>query len=334
MKIAVIYDCLYPHTVGGAEHWYREVCERLGRHHDVTYVTRRQWGRGEEPDAPAGVPVIAVSGGLELYTASGRRKIGVPLRFGWGVFWHLLRHRRDYDVVHTCAFPYFSLIAARAAGAFGGFRVIVDWHEVWTAAYWREYLGPLGRVGHAVQRLCVRLSQRAFTFSRLHARRLHEEGIRSEPVVLPGEYWGHSNGPIPLSEPSSRVLFAGRMIREKRAGSVPPAVARARETDPSIGAVLAGDGPERERVLRLVSELGLADAIELPGLHRPRATAAADARRALPRAALRARGLRRRRDRGGVGRHAIDRHRRPRQRGGRAHRPGPERDRRRLGRSR
>lgn len=200
-----------------------------------------------------------------LYTASGRRKIGVPLRFGWGVFWHLLRHRRDYDVVHTCAFPYFSLIAARAAGAFGGFRVIVDWHEVWTAAYWREYLGPLGRVGHAVQRLCVRLSQRAFTFSRLHARRLHEEGIRSEPVVLPGEYWGHSNGPIPLSEPSSRVLFAGRMIREKRAGSVPPAVARARETDPSIGAVLAGDGPERERVLRLVSELGLADAIELPG---------------------------------------------------------------------
>ena len=47
MRICLIYDCLYPHTVGGAERWYRGLAERLvGEGHEVTYVTLRQWPRG------------------------------------------------------------------------------------------------------------------------------------------------------------------------------------------------------------------------------------------------------------------------------------------------
>jgi hypothetical protein len=73
-----------------------------------------------------------VSGGRRLYTATGRRKISPPLRFGWGIFWHLLRHRGDFDIVHTCSFPYFSLIGARLACALGGPAVVTDWYEVWS----------------------------------------------------------------------------------------------------------------------------------------------------------------------------------------------------------
>ena len=47
MKILVVYDCLFPHTIGGAERWYRNLAERLaGEGHDVTYLTLRQWERG------------------------------------------------------------------------------------------------------------------------------------------------------------------------------------------------------------------------------------------------------------------------------------------------
>jgi glycosyltransferase involved in cell wall biosynthesis len=267
MRIAIVYDCLFPHTVGGAERWYREVAERLSSRHEITYVTRRQWDRGAEPDAPAGVALAVVSGGAELYTASGRRRIGPPLRFGWGTFWHLLRNRRRYDVVHTCAFPYFSLIAARLAGAFGGFRVVVDWHEVWTREYWREYLGPvLGPIGALVERICIRLSPRSFTFSRLHAERLRAGGAPSEPVILPGEYWGSAADRQEHAEaPGDRVLFAARMIPEKRAPAVPPAIAAARETDPAIGAVILGDGPDRDDVLEVVRGLGLEGTVEVAG---------------------------------------------------------------------
>ena len=29
VRICLVYDCLYPHTVGGAERWYRNLAERL-----------------------------------------------------------------------------------------------------------------------------------------------------------------------------------------------------------------------------------------------------------------------------------------------------------------
>jgi hypothetical protein len=31
VRICLVYDCLYPHTVGGAERWYRDLAERLAR---------------------------------------------------------------------------------------------------------------------------------------------------------------------------------------------------------------------------------------------------------------------------------------------------------------
>src|SRR5207247_263426 len=106
--------------------------------HDVTFLTRRQWRRGEEPDVP-GVRVVAVSPRMELY-ANGRRRVWPPVLFGLGVLVHLLRHGRRYDVVHTASFPYFSLLAAGAARRGAGFRLLVDWHDVWTRDYWCQYL--------------------------------------------------------------------------------------------------------------------------------------------------------------------------------------------------
>ncbi len=61
--------------------------------------------------------------------------------FGLGVLWHLLRHGRRYDAVHMCSFPYFSLLAAALARPFGRYELAVDWFEVWSDSYWRDYLG-------------------------------------------------------------------------------------------------------------------------------------------------------------------------------------------------
>jgi Glycosyltransferase Family 4 len=106
MRICLVYDCLYPHTVGGAERWYRDLAERLADEgHDVTYLTLRQWDRGKRAEIDARVRVVIAGPRMALYTDSGRRRILPPLAFGLGVFAHLLRNGRRYDVVHTCAFP-------------------------------------------------------------------------------------------------------------------------------------------------------------------------------------------------------------------------------------
>ncbi|MDO9408188.1 glycosyltransferase family 4 protein [Patulibacter sp.] len=266
MRICLVYDCLFPWTVGGAERWYRNLAERLAAEgHEVTYLTLTQWDEGDAPDLP-GVEVVAVGPRMDLYVGD-RRKIGPPLRFGLGVFAHLLRRGRHYDVVHTASFPYFSLLAAAVTKPVGRFRISCDWHEVWSRDYWLEYLGGVGgRVGWTIQRVCAQVPQTAYAFSRLHAGRLRGLGLRGEVTVLTGEYAGSLAPPPadPATTPPT-VVYAGRMIPEKRTPLVVDAIAAARERIPDLRGRIFGAGPEAEKVRARIAELGLEDVIELPG---------------------------------------------------------------------
>jgi glycosyltransferase involved in cell wall biosynthesis len=264
-RVCLVYDCLFPHTVGGAERWLRRLSERLAADgHEVTYLTLRQWETGVDPDVP-GVRVIAVGPRLALYTDSGRRKIVPPLVFGMGVLLHLLRHGRRYDTVHTASFPYFSLLAAALARPLGRYGLVVEWHEAWTLEYWRDYLGRLGgRIGWAVQRRCVGLRQQAFCFSQLHADRLMAEGMDPGPVVLRGEYVGPLE-PRPSVAHDQTVVFAGRFIPEKRVDALVPTMGRLTNRLPELRCDIYGDGPERLRVQTMITERGLAHRVRLHG---------------------------------------------------------------------
>jgi glycosyltransferase involved in cell wall biosynthesis len=272
VRVCLVYDCLFPHTVGGAERWYRNLAERLARDgHSVTYVTLRQWPRGTAPDVP-GVRVVAAGPRFSLYSAPGRRRALPPLVFGLGVLWHLLRWGRRYDVVHTASFPYFSVLAAGVARRFSAgagfspgaaapparrpFTLVVDWHEVWTRAYWRSYLGRAGgQVGWLVQALCARVPQRAFCFSRLHASRLRSLGLRGPVTVLSGEYAGPME-PFPPAPVEPVVVFAGRHIPEKNVPALVDGFALARRFEPSLRLELFGEGPEFGAVTRRVDGSG------------------------------------------------------------------------------
>ncbi len=266
MRVAIVYDCLFPYTIGGAERWYRSLAQRLAPRHHVTYLTRRQWD-GAPPSLAKNVEIVTLGGGAGLYNQAGRRKISPPLRFGLEVLGHLLGNRRQYDLIHTCGFPYFPLLAASMVSVAGGPPVVADWFEVWPRSYWDEYLGPAGgAVGAAVQRMCARATRHAFVFSQLYAARLRAEGYAGQPIVLTGmheeEHGGRAEAPR-RREPL--VVFAGRHIAEKRAAAIPQAIAIARAAIPELRAVIFGDGPERRRVLGEIERLGLGDVVRCPG---------------------------------------------------------------------
>ncbi|MBA2516867.1 MAG: glycosyltransferase [Solirubrobacterales bacterium] len=266
MRICLVYDCLFPHTVGGLERYLRTVAERLAAEgHEITYLTLRQWDRDGVPDAPAGTRVVAVGPRMRLYSRGGERRVGPPLMFGAGVLLHLLRHGRRYDVVHTASFPYFSLLSAALVRPLHRFTLVVDWFELWSRAYWREYLGPLGGgIGWGVQALCLRVPQHAFCFARLTERRLQAEGIRGGVTLLTGLWPGplEPDGPL-AAEPL--VVFAGRHIPEKRAPAVVGAVARASRAIPGLRGRVLGDGPERSAVLAAISAEDAEGFVEAPG---------------------------------------------------------------------
>jgi glycosyltransferase involved in cell wall biosynthesis len=258
------------------------LAERLvAEGHEVTYLTLRQWDRGETPELASGrARVVSAGPRLSLYTDDGRRRIVPPLVFGLGVLAHLLRRGRRYDAVHTCSFPYFSLLAAAIVRPLGRYRLTVDWFEVWSGSYWRDYLGGLGgRVGALVQRLCARVRQRAFCYSNLHAVRLREEGLRGEVTVLRGLYAGPSE-PVQVKPAERMVLFAGRLIPEKQAPLAVAAIALAAQRIEGLTGEILGDGPEREAVRAAIAEDGRRQIVSARGFTSAE-TVAHEMRRAL-----------------------------------------------------
>ena len=61
------------------------------------------------------------------------------------------------------------------------------------------------------------------------------------------------------------VGAAARLDPVKDLATLVRAVARARETNPAVKLIIAGEGPERQRLLDLAGELGMADALTLCG---------------------------------------------------------------------
>jgi glycosyltransferase involved in cell wall biosynthesis len=261
MRVCLAFDCLYPHSVGGGERWYRALADGLAaRGHDVTYLTLRQWDPVMGPGVP-GVDVVAVAGDLPLYS-DGRRSIGAQLRFALGVARHLAQHGSRYDVVQTPAL-HLALLGVLAVRSVRRFALVVDWFEVWRRDYWLEYLGPVaGRLGWYGQRVMGRSRHAALCFSRLHTERLSALGYDGEITLLEGLRDVEAEPPMPARPV---VVFLGRHIPEKRVTAVVPAVALARERLPDLRAVVFGDGPERERILAQIRELRLEEAVDAPG---------------------------------------------------------------------
>ena len=192
MRICIVYDCIYPHTVGGAERWYRNLAERLAAEgHEVDYLTLRQWPEGEDAGVP-GVRVIAV--GPRMAAVRGRTAAGSapPLRFGLGVLAPPRPPRREATT--SCTRRRFrtsrSWPPARSArcAATGSSSTGTRSGRRRTGASTSAAL-PARSAG-CVQRLCLRIPQRAFCFSRLHERRLREQGLRGELTVLRGPVRG------------------------------------------------------------------------------------------------------------------------------------------------
>ncbi len=263
MRVAVVYDCLFPYDNGGGERVYGAIAEEfVARGFDVEYLTRDRRGAAMG-DLPFEVHTVA-SG--RVFDDDGNRTAAGALRFAAGVFRHLVARRHRYDVVIASGLPVLTLLAARAALMGSRTRLVADWLEIWPLRKWRAYsgafAGPVAWVlqwfgAHATHHHTVNSS---FTASRLTSVR---PGARPITLGLVGlvEYEGL---PRPADDPPF-ALFVGRLIPDKGAALLPPALAHARASLPSLTAVIVGVGPERVAVERAAAASSVSDVVVFLG---------------------------------------------------------------------
>jgi glycosyltransferase involved in cell wall biosynthesis len=261
MNILLLYDCIYPQSVGGVEHRNHELARALAaRGHRVTLA-----GFADAYSEPfPGAEILPVGPPGRLYTASGKRSTGQAVRLARAV---LRLDLGRYDVVETANIPYAHLppLALRCRRA--GKPLVVTWHEYW-GRYWRRYLGAKWPVYAAVERVAAHFGTAAVAVSHLTAGRVQAVRggeVRVVPNGIPvdsirkaaksGRESGRQDGP-PL-------VYAGRLLREKRVDLLLDAAARLGGSGPLLA--ICGDGPDRGRLEDIARQLGLQERVEFHG---------------------------------------------------------------------
>lgn len=262
MKLAIVYDAVYPFVRGGGERRYYELAVRLARAgHDVHWYGMRYWD-GPRTWRNEGVTYHGVCRPRRLYTDSGRRSILQALLFGVAT---LRLVARRYDAVDCCAFPYFSTFAARlAVGARGG-TLVSTWHEFWGGDYWRSYLGRGGWVGERIERAATRMPAHIIAVSAPTAVRLEQARAAVSVTVLPNGVDGRALQAVAPTAATCDVIYVGRLCDYKDVELLLSGIAKLTATRPSLRCKIVGDGPHRPSLEAFVARHRLADRVQFTG---------------------------------------------------------------------
>jgi glycosyltransferase involved in cell wall biosynthesis len=264
MDICFVSNVVYPFVTGGAEKRIHEIGSRLAdQGHDITIYGRHFWD-GPKETTYEGMTLRAVSPERELYTgADDQRSITEALEFAKDVVVPLRRNIDEHDVVVASVFPYFPVLAVELATLGSSTPVVTTWHEVWQS-YWDEYLGYLAPFGKLTEHLTARVPQHPIAVSEVTAERLARIGPDSDHIrtVPNGIDYEQIRDTAP-AEQGFDVLFAGRLIEDKRVDLLFEAFDRVASSDVTLGIV--GDGPMREDLESQANTLGSADQITFLG---------------------------------------------------------------------
>ncbi len=262
MKLAFVYDAVYPWVKGGAEKRIYELGKRLAEQGNEVHVFGVKWWEGAEVIKNESMTLHGVCRARELYV-NGRRSIAEAVIFSVKLFPHLLRER--FDVIDVSAFPYFPCFTAKLVSLLKRTPMIITWHEVW-GDYWYEYMGWRGFFGKLVERIASRLARGQIAVSSLTKKNLVSLGVDSESThIVPNGIDLRRISGIKPSPYKSDIIFAGRLIKEKNVDVLLDALEHVRNTLPETKCSIIGDGPEKKRLIGLAAERKLLDNVGFSG---------------------------------------------------------------------
>jgi len=252
--VAVVTDAIYPYHKGGKEVLHDHLSRGLvDRGFDV-HVYTMHWWDGPPMRVEHGVHFHALCARHDLYV-DARRSVRQAIRFSIAC---LRLATKRFDVIQADQIPFLPLLPLRLVAALRRVPLVVTWHEVWGPTYWREYLGAVGPLASAAERLSMRTPDHIVVVSPGPARRLVENGVPAAKVtVVPN---GVDLAKILAVAPASAsfdVVFAGRLLAHKGVDSLLRAIALLRARGRNTTCAVIGDGPERVRLEALCQELDL-----------------------------------------------------------------------------
>jgi len=261
MKIAIVYDVIYPYVKGGVEKRVWELAVRLThRGHEVHLFGMKSW-EGDDILISEGVFLHGVCPAQKLYEG-GRRTIWQAIDFSLYVIKPLMNEK--FDIIDCQQFPYFSCFSAKLISKLKKTPLIITWHEVWDD-YWYEYLGWKGFGGKITERLVALLTQNVIAVSESSKINLKSLGYRGNITIVPNGVDLQRIASIVSSDETSDGIFVGRLIKEKHVDLLVLAFGILLSKQPELRLLIIGEGPEQDAIRKIIQELSLEDRLFIRG---------------------------------------------------------------------
>ncbi len=261
MKIAFVYDVIYPYVKGGVEKRVWELAVRLSdRGHDVHLFGMKFW-EGSDILIRNGVTLHGVCPAQTLYSR-GRRTVREAITFGFALFFRL--RKENFDIIDCQQFPYFSCIAAKCSLVFKKTPLVITWHEVW-GDYWYTYLGIAGFFGKFIEWWVTRLTPFMIAVSATTAKKLVDLNGKKNVQILPNGVDLKRIDTILPHAVTSDIICVGRLIREKNVDLLIRAMGIQSSKNKKCQVQIIGEGPERETLVSLIGELSLESHVRMMG---------------------------------------------------------------------
>ncbi|HMB44639.1 MAG TPA: glycosyltransferase family 4 protein [Candidatus Methanoperedens sp.] len=262
MKIAFVYDAIYPWVKGGAEKRIYELGKRLAANGNEVHIFGIKWWDGANIIKNEGMVLHGVCGPMELYV-NGRRSFYEAIYFSIRLLPHLIKE--SFDVIDVSVFPYFSCFIVKIVSIYKRIPMVTTWHEVW-GDYWYEYLGKIGSVGKFIEQVVFRMSNHSIAVSNHTKKSLESLGIDQNNIYIVTN--GIDMKTINQIKPSiytCDIIFIGRIIKEKNVDILIESVHNIKKYLPDIQCHIIGGGPEEKKLKNLICDLGLQDNIKFFG---------------------------------------------------------------------
>lgn len=266
MRIAYVYDTIYPYSKGGVE---KRICEMstklMQRGHEVHIFGPKFW-QGENIFKRDGVFLHGICPPAKKRFLKGRRLIKDPIYFSLKVLPPLLKER--FDIIDIANLPYFPCFSAKIVSVLKRIPLVISWYEVW-GNYWYEYLGAIGILGKVIERMTVSLPHRIIVETKSNKEALASWGYNPDKItVIPSGVSFEIIQRTPCVNGYNKgvdVIFVGRLIKAKGVHTLINSIAHLKENYKEVKAAIIGDGPERENLKVLAKELNIEEEIKFYG---------------------------------------------------------------------
>lgn len=265
IRVGFVSDTLYPYMKGGVETLRYVEMHGLSGYYDI-YSFSMLFDGMKRRFMKGGIHHIAFGRtSQKRFYRHGRRSITNAIKFAALLPLYLFRYR--FDVLEVNAFPYLHIPAVKLYCAATGCKFVLSVSEVWDRGYWKGYLGALGLLGFAAdmfEKWTLNMADSYITISSATTRKLERIGVERKKIhefspVLDIAWMQRS---APPAKRNMTVVFAGRMIKEKRVDRWLDVFKAASRLAPGLSGVLVGEGPEEGRIREAIARKGLEKSVE------------------------------------------------------------------------